>query len=125
MLYSILIYDVDEAVDALSPEEDAALMARHLAVQDRLRAEGKLGPVVRLSPSAAARTLRPGDEPLVTDGPFAETKEQLLGLYVVDCATADEAAEIAHSLPVLSGVFEIRPVRAFFPGGELTLADQA
>ncbi|MGH8174651.1 MAG: YciI family protein [Steroidobacter sp.] len=118
MLFTILLYDADEAVAALSKEDDDALVARHLAVQEKLAAAGRLGPVVRLSASGTAKTYRPR-RAAVTDGPFAETKEQLLGLYVVDCPTIDDAVDIARSLPVLSTVFEVRPVALYFPGGEI------
>jgi hypothetical protein len=83
--------------------------------------EGKLGPVVRLMPTTAATTLRAGRETLVLDGPFAETKEQLLGFYIVDCATLEEAIEAARALKgeETAGAFEIRPLRVFLPGGPL------
>ena len=115
MLYSILIYDSDDAVAAMTQAEDDAIIAKHLAVHDKLKAAGKLGPVVRLADSSGARTYRPAAK-TVTDGPFAETKEQLLGLYVVDCASMEEALEIAKALPVLKSSFEVRPVRLYFPG---------
>lgn len=116
MLYSILIYDSDDAVARLTPEEDVALIEGHLAVHEKLTAEGRLGPVIRLGASHSARTYRPKRKTAVTDGPFAESKEQLLGLYVVDCSSMDDALEIAKSLPVLNSSFEVRPVRLFFPG---------
>jgi hypothetical protein len=115
MLYSILIYDMDDAVAAMSKEEDEAIMAKHLAVHEKLADAGRLGPVVRLKLSSTAKTYRPRRK-TVTDGPFAETKEQLLGLYVVECPSIDEAVEIARSLPVLNSIFEIRPVERYFPG---------
>ena len=74
-------------------------------------------------PTTAATTLRSGAEPLVIDGPFAETKEQLLGFYVVDCATLEEAIDVARRLMVprtaagLSSALEIRPISIFQPGG--------
>ena len=95
MLYAILCYDSEEVVGAWSAETETAVMARLGAVQDRLRAEGRLGPVARLMPTTAATTVRKGAEPLVLDGPFAETKEQLLGFYVVDCDSLDAAIEVA------------------------------
>ena len=52
----------------------------------------------------------------VVDGPFAETKEQLLGFYIVDCKSLEEAIEVARSLPSVRTIFEIRPVKLFFPG---------
>src|SRR3546814_13894763 len=90
MLYSILIYDSEDVVGALTKEEDDAIMAEHLAVHEKLAAKGRLGPVARLMPTTTATTVRPGHDPLVVDGPFAATKEQLLGFYLVDYATLDE-----------------------------------
>jgi hypothetical protein len=115
MLYSILIYASEDAVAALSQEEDDAHVARHLVVHDQLAARGKLGPVVRLMPTSTACQLRTAGTPKVVDGPFAETKEQLLGLYIVDCDSQEEAVEIARSLPSLGSIFEVRPVKRYFP----------
>ncbi len=115
MLYVILSYDVEAKIDAWTPAEDDAQMARFRAVEQELAARGRLGPVARLGPTAAARTYRPAEEPVVIDGPFAETKEQLLGLYVVDCDTSDEAIAIARRLQHGSGSFEIRPIHRFYP----------
>jgi hypothetical protein len=70
-------------------------------------------------PTTAATTLKKDREPsLVVDGPFAETKEQLLGFYLVECATRDEALEVAQELGRAnpSGSYEIRPVAVFYPG---------
>lgn len=72
-----------------------------------------MGPVVRLMFTTSATTVRGGREPLVIDGPFAETKEQLLGFYVVECASLDEAIGIASQLLHGSGTLEIRPIRYF------------
>ena len=75
--------------------------------------QSKLGPVARLMPTSAAMTLRKdGDPPLVLDGPFAETKEQLLGFYVVDCATQEEALEAARLIGTActSRALEVRPI---------------
>lgn len=119
MLYSILIYAAEDAVAAMTSEEDAAHVAEHLRVHQKLAAKGKLGPVVRLMPTATAKQLRTAGEELIVDGPFAETKEQLLGFYVVDCESIDEAIEVARSLPSINSVFEVRPVKLFFPGSGL------
>lgn len=118
MLYSILIYDSETQVTSWTQPEDDALVAQHVAVQQRLAEEGKLGPVIRLMPTTAAVTLRTGGKPVILDGPFAETKEQLLGLYVVDCATLEEAIDTARLIPNKTGAFvlEIRPVSWFNPG---------
>src|SRR5262245_8937630 len=119
MQYAILCYHDENVVCSWSKQEDDAVMARLAKVQDKLARQGKLGPVVRLLPTTAATTLRKDREPpLVIDGPFAETKEQLLGFYVIDCDTLDEALEFARELGAANpgGAYEIRPVSAFFAG---------
>jgi len=117
MLYAILCYHDEAVVNGWTKEEDDAVLAKRKVVTDRLAAEGKLGAVARLMPTTAATTVRNGREPLVIDGPFAETKEQLLGFYVVDCETLEEVIEVAKSLGRgETGAFEIRPLRLFQPG---------
>jgi hypothetical protein len=126
MLYTILCYHDEGTVGALTQEEDDALMAELAVVRRQLVAEGKLGPVARLMPTTAATTLREGREPMVIDGPFAETKEQLLGFYVVDCANLEEALEVARRLMVpraaagLRSALEVRPISMFHPAGDTT-----
>lgn len=118
MLYAILCYHQEDVVCSWSKEEDDAVMARLAPIQERLARQGKLGPVARLMPTTAATTLRKDrDPPLVIDGPFAETKEQLLGFYIVDCASLDEALEIARELGAANpgGAYELRPVALFNP----------
>jgi hypothetical protein len=120
MQYAILCYHDENVVCAWSKAEDAAVMAKLAVVQERLAKEGRLGPVVRLMPTTAATTLRKDrDPPLVIDGPFAETKEQLLGFYVVDCPSLDDALEIARELGRANpgGAYEIRPIAFLAPGG--------
>ena len=120
MLYAILCYNDEAAVGAWSKEEDDACMARLSAVNDRIDAQGRLGPVARLLPTTAATTLRKGrDGPAVLDGPFAETKEQFLGFYVIDCTDLEEAIATARELAVANGsggAYEIRPVGYYRPG---------
>ena len=116
MLYAILCYDSEDVVGSWTKEEDAAVMARLGVVQEDLARQGRLGPVARLLPTTAATTVRKGAESIVLDGPFAETKEQLLGFYLVDCETLDEAIDIAKRLGQASGsmgCYELRPV-AFY-----------
>ena len=74
-------------------------------------------PVARLLPTTAATTLRKDDPPLVLDGPYAETKEQLLGFYLVDCKDLDAALDVARDLAAVNpgGAYEIRPVGHFTP----------
>jgi hypothetical protein len=128
MLYAILAYHVEAEVMSWTPEQDAALMTGLLAVHDRLNANKLLGPSVRLGATADARTLRGPGKGTVIDGPFAETKEQLLGLYVVDCANEDAALDIARDLRRVNptAVYEIRPIRLYLPGEAIpeTAADQ-
>jgi hypothetical protein len=116
MLYAILCYNEEDVVWSWSKEEDAAVMARLGAVQDRLAKAGKLGPALRLLPTTAATTLRKTqDPPLVIDGPFAETKEQLLGFYVIDVADLDEALDVARDLAAANpgGAYEVRPIAVY------------
>ena len=119
MLYAILCYNSEDVVGSWTKQEDDATMSRLAVVTDRLKKEGRLGPVARLLPTTAATTLRKGRETLVIDGPFAETKEQFLGFYVVDCAALEEVIEIARDLCKANpgtGAYEIRPVAFFEPG---------
>jgi hypothetical protein len=123
MIYAILCYHSEDVVCSWSKEEDAAVMAKLGVVQERLTKAGKLGPVARLMPTTAATTLRKDrDPPLVIDGPFAETKEQLLGFFVVDCASLDEALGISREFAEANpgGAYEVRPVMAYWPGKEGT-----
>src|SRR5215217_3805126 len=98
MLYAILAYHVEAEVTSWTPQEDAAVMTGLLEVHGRLNAKKLLGPAARLGGTAEARTLRGPGDGMVIDGPFAETKEQLLGLYVVNCDNADAALDVARDL---------------------------
>lgn len=112
MLYAILCYHDEDTVGSWTKEQDAAVMAKLAVVQDKLGRQGRLGPVARLLPTTAAATLRKSDPPVVLDGPYAETKEQLLGFYVVDCKNLEEALDVARDLGKANpgGAYEIRPV---------------
>jgi len=123
MLYAILCYDSEEAVCAWTQEEDDAAIAALGVVQDKLAEEGRLGPVARLAPTTAAKTVRKGKVSMVLDGPFAETKEQLLGFFLVDCESLEQAIEAAQDLARAShstGAYEVRPLRLFQPGRVIT-----
>jgi len=81
-----------------------------------------MGPSLRLLPTTAATSLRKGDEPVMLDGPFVETKEQLLGFYVIDCENLEQALETARELAKANpgeGGYEIRPIHLFLPGGDV------
>ena len=119
MLYAILCYDREDAVESLTPEQDAAASARLDVVTARLAREARLGPVARLMPTTTATTLRKGKEQLVLDGPFAETTEQLLGFFIVECASLEHAIATATDLSQTSstsGSYEIRPLRLVHKG---------
>jgi hypothetical protein len=123
MLYCIFCYAREVAGLAMTTEQVTEVMGNIGAVCEKLTKEGKLGPAVRLAPTTAARTLRKDqDPPIVMDGPFAETKEQLLGFYIVRCASHDEAVEVARELGVAvpAGCYEVRPVETFDPGVDVT-----
>jgi hypothetical protein len=118
MLYAVLCYNDEDVVWSWSKNEDAAVMARLAAVQDPLIKAGKMGPSLRLLPTTSATTLRKNQEPpLVIDGPFAETKEQLLGFYVIDVANLDEALDITRALAAANsgGAYEVRPIALYNP----------
>ena len=119
MMYAILCYDSEEVVSSWTKEQDEAAVAALTKVQDKLAREGRLGPVGRLMPTTAATTVRKSKEPLVLDGPFAETKEQLLGFFLVECESLEQAIEAAKDFARASssaGAFEIRPMRLFRAG---------
>jgi hypothetical protein len=118
MLYAILAYHVEAEVMSWTAQEDATVMTDLNRVHGRLRQDASLGPAARLGPTKTARTLRGPDAGLVVDGPFAETKEQLLGFYVMDFTSEDAAVEAARALRRAnpSAVYEIRPVSLYLPG---------
>jgi hypothetical protein len=121
MLYAFLCYNNEAAVMSWTKEEDDAVMGKLDVVHKRLKKEGRFGPALRLMPSTAATTLVK-EKDLVLDGPYAETKEALLGFYILDCDSLEHALSIARELGEANpgGAYEIRPVRLFVPGVELT-----
>ena len=121
MYYAILAYHTAGVVESWSEEEDAALMSDLLQVHDRFVQQKSFGPAARLGPVEGAVTLRGKGEGIVTDGPFAETKEQLLGLYVVDFPTIEAAIAAARDLRRSNptAIYEIRPIALYVPGATL------
>ncbi len=111
MRYALLIYADEAAAAQMSPQDLQALMAGHATLV------GELGPRLfgggPLLPIASATTVRVrGGKPLITDGPFAETKEQLGGFYLIECQNLDEALAWAQKMPDVGiGSIEIRPMR--------------
>ncbi|WP_309646309.1 YciI family protein [Phenylobacterium sp.] len=113
MHYAILCYSCEDIVGSMTQGEDRAVMARIEVIERRLAGEGRLGPTARLLPTTTATTVRKNRKNLVLDGPYAETKEQLLGFYIVDCRDLDQAIETARELAAANpgrGAYEIRPL---------------
>ncbi len=112
MLYTILIFGVEGLAERLPEKERAALLKTHRDLQAKLQAEGKFRGAVQLMPPSAAMHVREvGENVLVLDGPFAESKEQILGFYLIECETIEEALEAAKALPQGVAHMEARPVR--------------
>jgi hypothetical protein len=114
MRYMMLVYT--QEVNNATPEERLAVFNGHVAVQQETARRGVLRAADPLEATASATTVRVDHgKVLVTDGPFAETKEQLAGYYILECADLDEALEWAAKIPSAcggaSGCIEVRPIR--------------
>jgi hypothetical protein len=112
MRYLLMICLDETAYAALSPEEAEASMAQYGKFYDEMSSRTVLEGGERLRPTADATTVRVRDGEVITsDGPFAETKEQIGGYYVVDCKDLDEAIEVASKIPGAQiGTIEVRPI---------------
>ena len=112
MRYALLICTDESADPAMSPEEASARMAEYATFGEEMGRRGVLQGGERLRPTTDATTVRVRDgEVLTSDGPFAETKEQIGGYYVVDCKDLDEAIEVAAKIPgARAGSIEVRPI---------------
>jgi hypothetical protein len=117
MRYMLLIYTPENRESQMSPEEMARVMQGHMAVMQETKRLGILEGAEPLKPTSTATTVRhQNGKPLVMDGPFAETKEQLGGYYILDCKDLDEAIEWAKRIPTECGggghgSVEIRPLQ--------------
>ncbi len=127
MLYAILAYHVEAEVMGWTPQADATVMADLSAAHERINQNGKLGPAARLGTTQKARTLRGPGAGIVLDGPFAETKEQLLGFYIVEFNSEEGAIAAARDLRKANpgAVYEIRPIALFLPGQALPRREAA
>ena len=112
MRYLLLICNDEANDEARSPEKAAEYLAKYGAFGDEMGRRGVLQGGARLRPIADATTVKVRDGDVVTfDGPFAETKEQMGGYYVVDCKDLDEAIEVASKIPAAAeGSIEVRPI---------------
>lgn len=117
MLYTVLCYNDEASVFAWTKEEDDAVMGRLNVVHEKWEKAGKLKPSIRLLPTSAATTLRKKDNE-VLDGPYAETKEQLLGFYVIEVDNLEEGLAFARELAVANpgGAYELRPIMIYNAG---------
>jgi hypothetical protein len=119
MRYMLLVYSA-EPPDGLSPQEAELVRSGHLRVMEEATKNGVLIGAEPLAPTSTATTVRmQGGKALVTDGPFAETKEHLAGYYIIECEHLDEAIEWAAKIPTAcqggQGCIEIRPMRVLPP----------
>jgi hypothetical protein len=107
-----LICTDETAMQAASPEEARASMAEYMAWGEEMGKRGVLQGGERLRPTTDATTVQVREgEVLTSDGPFAETKEQIGGFYLVDCKDLDEAIEVAAKIPgARQGSIEVRPI---------------
>lgn len=115
MRYMMLVYST-EGPDGLPTEEAQRIYAGHRKVMDEATRKGVLMGAEPLAPTSTATTVRvQNGQALVTDGPFAETKEHLAGYYIMECENLDEAIEWAVRIPTAcqgsEGCIEIRPMR--------------
>jgi hypothetical protein len=112
MRYAMLICVDENWLTSLDESEAGAMLAEYGQFWDEMGARGVLQGGERLRPTSDATTVRVRDgETLTTDGPFAETKEQVGGFFLVDCKDLDEAIEIAAKIPgAAHGSIEVRPI---------------
>lgn len=113
MQYALLIYTNEARDSEATPQEQQAVMAAYLAFGEEFKEKITGGEALVATTSATTVRLRDG-KTLSTDGPFAETKEQLGGFYLVNASDLDEAIQIAAKIPgAAHGSIEVRPVMAF------------
>ena len=120
MKYMLTIFGEEGGMDDASPEEMKQVIDAWDKVTKEMKDKGAFEAGEGLQPSATATTVRvsgEGAEPSVTDGPFAETKEQLGGFYLIDVDNLDEALEWAKKLPIRGGGVEVRPAMVFDESG--------
>jgi hypothetical protein len=110
MRYALFVCG-DES-DVLSDQQQQERLEKFMAFQSDLEASGRLVVLQRLQPTSTATTVRKREgELVIADGPFAETKEQIAGFYVIECDDLDEALEFASRNPAAEfGTVEVRPV---------------
>ena len=115
MQYLCLIYDDEKKRDAMSKSELDALRSEHVAFREEIRQSGHYLASAPLQPVHTATTVRlRNGKASITDGPFAETKEQLGGFYLINARDLNEAIQVATKIPSARlGSVEVRPLREF------------
>jgi hypothetical protein len=115
MQYLLLIYDDEKVWEAMDKEESDRLLGEYFAFTESIKKSGHFRGGEALQPVATATTVRVRDgKTLTTDGPFAETREQFGGYYLIEAANLDDAAAIAARIPSARlGSIEIRPIMKF------------
>jgi hypothetical protein len=119
MKYMLTIIGTEGGTEDASPEEMQAVLGRWNDVTEEMQRAGAFVAGAALQPSETATTVRAQgfDERIVSDGPYAETKEQVGGFYLLECDNLDEALEWAKKLPKQEGGVEVRPVMVFDEAG--------
>ena len=120
MMYAVLCYNNEEMVCGWSKEQDDQVMAALHKAHDKWEKAGKLKPSIRLLPTSAATTLHKSKD-MVIDGPYAETKEALLGFYIIDVENLEEGLQFARDLAKANpgGAYELRPIHLYNPGSPI------
>jgi len=119
MKFMVSLITDGTAMEGVTEEEMSDFAQRMGEYMGEIQSAGVLVHTDRLGPSSGARTIRPGEngKPIVTDGPFAETKEQIAGYMVIECKDLDEAVGWIERMPVLGGALEVRPIADMPRGG--------
>ncbi len=115
MLYTMLIYAAEETLESFSSEDRERCLVGHRELQRKTKEKGTFQAAVELMSTTSATTVRvQGGKPGVFDGPFAETKEHLVGLYIFECDDLDQALAYAGEIPHAgAGCIEVRPIAHF------------
>lgn len=126
MLYAVICYNSEDTVFSWSKEQDAGVMQALARVHEPWEKAGKLKPSLRLMPTTTATTLHKSKD-LVVDGPYAETKEQLLGLYIIDVEDLEEGLRFCRELAAVNpgGSYELRPIMLYNSGSAIEAMPQA
>ena len=114
MRFALLCYNSEAMIGRLSKSAEEAMMARLRLAEGRIRERARILSSLCFMPTTTATYVKAGERPLVLDGPYNQTKEQLLGLWIIDCDRLSDAIEAGQELarePDL-GAIEIRPLRA-------------